>query len=215
MNCTLLTLEFNCIRLYTVQILISLMDSKPKYIALLAILPLFVGVLLGSSIVMSEAQSGANVGSGLTERRIGPGSPGQFGMATSNVVCGDRLCGEPEPHMRGEDRQPRMIDAHDQNAPTAELISVDAFRPSTNNMNAQTHVVTYRITAGMTDLEDIHVDIWSDMADKTYTINSLPALSSSVQVARIRALDSDSLNGEITGWSLAPPTGEGVDRTQR
>jgi len=44
------------------------------------------------------------------------------------------------------------------------------------------------------------------MQEDTYTIGSLNALKSSVNVVRIKALDPDSIDGGIVSYSVSPPT---------
>ena len=64
------------------------MNTKLKYIALLAILPL---VMIGlSPDFIGEADAQKSQGS------PGKNTNGNFGSATDHIVCGGRLCSTPE-----------------------------------------------------------------------------------------------------------------------
>jgi len=41
-----------------------------------------------------------------------------------------------------------------------------------------------------------------------YLVSSLTSFKTSKNVARIKALDADSITIEVTGYSVAPPTGD-------
>jgi len=184
--------------------LLDLMNRNLRTFAALSLVPLFIGVIIGYGINISEAQVGGNP---LTDRVIGAQSPGQFGAATANIVCGDRLCDAATPAFDVEETHDiTFVDEHDENTPTAKLMSITKLRQSTNKQDAITHIITFSITAGKMDLENIGIHVSSDTDSSDFTIKSLSALKSSVNVIRIMALDADSIDGGITGYSLSPPT---------
>ena len=181
-----------------------IMTNNKKIMATLAILPLFFGIMIGMSINISEAQVGGNP---LTDRVIGAQSPEQFGSATAGIVCGDRLCDTATPAFDVEEtHEITFIDEHDEDTPTAKLISIQKKRESTNKQDAIVHIITFSITAGKTNLENIGIHVTSDVDSSDFNIKSLQSFKSSVNVIRIMALDADSIDGGITGYSLAPPT---------
>ncbi len=178
------------------------MNSKAK-LAAVAILPLFVGIMIGMSFEAIDAQ----MSGGLTDKRIGAKTPKNFGAMTSGIVCGDQLCNETTPSFDvEEEHEITYIDEHDGETPTAKLIDIRKYKPSTNKADAVTYIITYSITAGTERLENIQVHISSDIEEETYNIGSLNSLKSSVNVVRIKALDPDSLDGGIVSYSVAPPT---------
>ena len=180
------------------------MNRQIKLMAALAVLPLFFGIMIGMSIQATDAQP---LTGGLTEPRIGPQSPKSFGAATSGIVCGDRLCEGATPAMDLEEHHEiTFIDEHTEETPTAKLIDIRKFKPSTNKQNPITYIITYSVTAGTERLENIQVHVSSDLQEDTYNIGSLNALSTSVNVVRIRAMDADSIDGGIVSYSVAPPT---------
>ena len=173
---------------------------------LLAMLPLFVGMMIGYTVNSSEAQMLKPTHPDIKQYQL---SPKSFGSANSQV-CGDRLCGEsmditPAFDIEENDRV-EFISQHDENTPTAKLISIQKLRESTNKADAITHIITFSVTAGQTNLENIGLHVSSDIGSTDFNIESLVALKSSVNVIRIMALDADSIDGGITGYTLAPPT---------
>ncbi len=180
------------------------MNRNLRTFAALSLVPLFIGVVIGYGINISEAQVGGNP---LTDRVIGAQSPKSFGYQTSNIVCGDRLCADATPAFDVEETHDiTFIDQHDENTPTAKLISITKLRESTNKQDAVTHIITFSVTAGQTNLESIGIHVRSDIGSTDFAINSLQSLKTSVNVIRIMALDADSIDGGITGYRLSPPT---------
>jgi len=181
-----------------------IMTNNKKIMATLAVLPIFFGIMIGMSINISEAQVGGNP---LTDRVIGAQSPGQFGSATANIVCGDRLCDAATPAFDVEEtHEITFVDEWDENTPTAKLISIQKIRESTNKQDSIVHIITFSVTAGKTNLENIGIHVSSDADSSDFNIKSLQSFKSSVNVIRIMALDADSIDGGITGYSLAPST---------
>ena len=180
------------------------MNRNLRTFAALSLVPLFIGVIIGYGINISEAQVGGNP---LTDRVIGAQSPKSFGYQTSNIVCGDRLCDDATPAFDVEESHDiTYIDEHDENTPTAKLISISKFRESTNKQDAITYIITYSVTAGKTDLANIGIHVSTDTESSDFNISSLTALKTSKNVIRVKALDPDSIDGGITGYTLAPPT---------
>jgi len=176
------------------------MNRNLRTFAALSLVPLFIGVIIGYGINISEAQVGGNP---LTDRVIGAQSPKSFGYQTSNIVCGDRLCADATPAFDVEEAHDIK---HDENTPTAKLISITKMRESTNKQDAITYIITFSVTSGKTNLENIGIHVSSDTDSSDFTISSLQSFKSSTNVIRIMALDADSIDGGITGYTLAPPT---------
>jgi len=178
------------------------MNSKAK-LAAVAILPMFIGIMIGMSVEAIDAQ----VGGGLTDKRIGAKTPKNYGAMTSGIVCGDSLCGDATPSMDIEEHNEILyLDEHDPETPTTKLIDIRKYKPSSNKADAITYIITYSITAGTERLENIQVHVRTDVQEDTYTIGSLDALKSSVNVIRVKALDPDSIDGGIVSYSVVPPT---------
>ncbi len=182
------------------------MKPKVRMLIALAIVPLFVGMMIGYTVNSSEAQMLKPTHPDVKKYQL---SPKSYGSANS-VVCGDRLCSEsmnitPAFDIEEEDRI-QLIDRHDENTPTAKLMSIQKLRESTNKQDAITHIITFSVTSGKTDLKNITIHVSSDIGSSEFVIKSLVSFKTSVNVIRIMALDADSIDGSITGYTLAPPT---------
>jgi len=179
------------------------MTYNKKIMATLAILPLFFGIMIGVSIQASDAQ----MSGGITDPRLGAQTPKSYGSATAGIVCGDRLCSEASPAFDVEEEHVvTLIEEHDESTPTAKLIDIRKYKPSTNKGDAITYIITYSVTAGTERLENIQIHVSSDITSETYSIGSLDSFKTSKNVARIMALDADSIDGGIVSYVVAPPT---------
>ena len=95
-----------------------------------------------------------------------------------------------------------------ESAPTVTLVSIDRYKPSTAREEIN-YRITFAVTAGVSDLRDIEFDFSSDLGSFDYEISSLNALKTSMNVVRIKAIDPDSIQGELVGYSLTGPTSTG------
>ena len=181
------------------------MTLRKTNIALASVVVVSVafGLIFGMSIQISEAQTGGNP---LTDRVIGAQSPKQFGVATANIVCGDRLCNEPVTEINIEDSD-ITIGETPEYSPTLTLNSANMIRPS-SAATGQVVTVLYSVTCGEINLQNITVEVSSDMDQEDFTIGSCTSLNTSENVARIRAIDPDSIHIELTGYQISPPTGD-------
>jgi len=180
--------------------------NSRKNVAAIVAVTLVLGIMIGLSVPASDAQ--------LTQPRLGAKTPKSFGAATSGIVCGDRLCSEANQIMDVEDNTPiGSIDRSDPSAPHAKLIQIQKYRENTNKQDAITYKITYRITAGSDNLRNIQIHAVTDVGTWDFEVDSLNALKSSVQVARVKALDPDSITGEIVGYTISGPTSSGPGGT--
>jgi len=132
-------------------------------------------------------------------------SPKSFGSATAGIVCGDRLCSEPQPDFDIEEDTPIGLVDDDSHTPSVSNVSIDKLRPSSSQDNIS-YRITFTVTSGDIDLRNIELEVQSDIDQTEFEISSLNALKSSVNVIRIKAIDPDSINGGITGYSMTGPT---------
>ncbi len=189
------------------------MNSRIVQFSLLSV-TLIAGVIIGMTFVVSEAQVGGNP---LTDPRIGPQSPKSFGNLHQGTspVCGDRLCGVATPSMDIEEHHEIVyLDSEDPSTPTTQLIQISQINNQQGKAGGITYIITFRVTAGTDNLRDIQIHASSDVQETDLSITQLNALQSTVNVLRIRALDPDSIDGGIVGYSISAPTGMGIDRGQ-
>ena len=162
--------------------------------------------VLGFLIVMGFQISEAQIGGGITEKRVGPSTPRSFGQSTSALVCGDRLCDAPVTEINIEDSD-ITIEEDSEYTPTLSLNSATLRRASSAAV-AQPVTVQFSVTCGTIDLQNITVEVSSDIDQEDFTVKSCTALNTSQNVVRIRAMDPDSVHLGLTGYTIAPPTGD-------
>ena len=183
------------------------MTNTKKNIALVSAVVASVafGLIIGMSIQISEAQ----MSGGITEKRVGPMAPKSFGSIHQgpSPVCGDQLCNEPVTDIGVEDSDVTVTDSDPAYSPTLELNGVNIHRPSSAR-TAQPVTVMYSVTCGEMNLQNIIIEAASDLESESYSVGSCVALKTSQNVARIMAIDPDSIHIEISGYQLAPPTGD-------
>jgi len=130
-----------------------------------------------------------------------------IGMSADTIEA--QMGGVGNPVIDVEDRDIIEIrDTEDAEAPTLQLDGITKLRSSTNKMDAITHTVHYGVKSGTIDLQDIEIEVTSDVEQEDYTISSLVSFKTSKNVARIKALDADSITIEITGYGISVPTGD-------
>ncbi len=137
-------------------------------------------------------------------------SPKSFGAATAGIVCGDRLCSEPQPDFDIEEDTPIGLVDDDAHTPSVSNVVIDKLRPSSSQDNIS-YRITFTVTSGDIDLRNIELEVQSDIDRTEFEIASLNSLKSSVNVIRIKALDPDSITGGITGYTLTGPTSSDPD----
>ncbi len=163
----------------------------------------FVGLIAGISIATIDTATAQMLNP--THPDVSRLSPKSFGAATAGIVCGDRLCSEPQPDFDIEEDTPIGLVDDDAHTPSISNVIIDRLRPSSSQDNIS-YRITFTVTSGDIDLRNIELEVQSDIDRTEFEISSLNALKSSVNVIRIKAIDPDSINGGITGYSLTGPT---------
>lgn len=167
-----------------------------KYLSLLAILPLFVGIIIGSNFSLSSAAM---------YEPIADSESVKPNFVAGKMICGDRFCDELDtefkisPELRITEKQ--MEDY----TPRFELISVNKDKPNTDSNR---FTVTFKAIAGPMSLEDITLRGYSDVETITVNIGSLTAHSDSTNVVKIKAMDPSSITGELLSFRINSPEWE-------
>ena len=188
------------------MLFVDRMQKQSKIIAIAGMIALIAGIAGATAIEQAEAQQAAT-------NPVNPNAPTAkaYGLKTAGVVCGDRLCGDAVAKIDIEENTPiGSIDLENSAAPSARLISIDRYTSAPYaGESGISYKITFSLTAGDTNLRDILIHVQTDLDSFDYEVASLNALKSSTNVLRIHALDPDSITGEIVGYSLTGPTGEG------
>ena len=179
------------------------MQNYTKIIAVAGMLAVIAGIAAATTMEQAQAQ---------TVNPVNPNAPTAkaFGPKTAGIVCGDRLCSEVVSKIDIQDNTPiGIIDNESSDAPSARLISIDRYKSAPYAGEAGiSYKITFRVTAGDTNLRDIQIHGQSDIDTIDHTISSLNSLSSSVQVVRIHAIEADSITGKIVSYSITGPTSD-------
>ncbi len=175
------------------------MQKQQKMIALAGILAIVASITVVSTLDQVQAVQSEPTSAEITKVI----APKLYGSNTD--VCGDRLCSEPQSVIDIEETHNiGSISTEDSAAPTASLISIDKYvsAGSPGRDGSVTYKITYRVTAGDSALKDIQIHANTDLGDWDFSISSLGALKSSVNVARLQAMDPDSITGEIVHYTV-------------
>jgi len=174
-------------------------NKQLKIVAISGILVVIAGIAVAASLDQAEALTKAQ--GTFTQK---------FGAATAGIVCGDRLCSEAEGSNNmydiEEDTPIGSIRGDDDAAPTVKLLGIDKYQASTAKESDITYRITFSVTANKENLRNIEFEIHSDITSTTFEIASLNALKTSVNVVRVKAIDSDSITGELIGYTISGPT---------
>ncbi len=165
--------------------------TQMKYLALLAILPIFAAIIVASNISTSDAA----IAQGKPGALSGPGS---FGSATAGIVCGDRLCNEATPTAP----MPPVMNVQEGSMPdfmpSLGFVSVSKFSGSSPN----TYAVVFTVTAGQENLENIKIFCETDVDTLETEVLSLTALTTATNMVRIQAMDPASITGKIISFGI-------------
>jgi len=166
---------------------------KTKYWALLAIVPLFVGILIGMSVQTHDAEAIKAKGTGLS-------SPKSYGSATAAIVCGDRLCSEIGlPYASLPSALSVKVGEMPSYMPTLDFKETYGF----HNDADDTWSIRFGFTAGDRDLKNIIIQCKSDVSEHEIVVESLKAYESATGLSRIKAMDPASITGSIVAFELA------------
>jgi len=150
---------------------------KTKHWVLLATVPLFVGILIGMSVQTIEAQ--------LDDLREQTAAPFEERYPTPSA---------PKPTVLNV-----LTQTMPSYMPSLEFQDMYMF----DRLQRDTYAVMFTVTAGDQDLENTIIEVKSDVFVHEITINSLKAFESTEGLSRVRALDPNSITGEIVAFQLA------------
>ena len=135
---------------------ICLMNSNLK----IAMIAGFVGLIAGISIATIDTATAQMLNP--THPDVSRLSPKSFGAATAGIVCGDRLCSEPQPDFDIEEDTPIGLVDDDAHTPSVSNVVIDKLRPSSSQDNIS-YRITFTVTSGDIDLRNIELEVQSDI----------------------------------------------------
>ena len=162
------------------------MNRKLTYLSILAVVPLLLLVSTPSLLNTSEA-----VNTGTTDYT--------FAMRTQSLVCGDHLCNEHKTvtAVSGENVVMDSPVLHD-HLPEIEVVEAHNFRGTDPNA----YVVTIKVTAGKENIQNISIQVTSDIETTPSNIGGLFATQDTILVVRIHAMDAGSIHARVLSYQL-------------
>jgi len=162
----------------------NITQNSKKNVAAIVAVSLVFGIMIGLGIQTTDAQLAAPQ---FGERDVRPAT--MYNQQVMDIEEDDPI---------GE------IDRNDSAAPHLQYAKIERYNSASRiNMEAITFKITYGVTAGNQDLKDIQIRVTTDMGTWNYEISSLDAFATIKNVARVKALDPDSITGEFIGYTAS------------
>ena len=171
-----------------------------KKTTLMAMLPILAAVLvMAPTVEQSYAQALKPTHPDVTKL-----SPSSFGAKTADRVCGDKLCSEVRESLIDIEEEDiiEQVSKELEHMPDLDLIKIIKYRDN-SAINPVSHTIIYKVTGGTERLTDIAIEVTSDIDEVEYNITSLLEHKSTVNVVRVKALDADSINIQVVGYTIA------------
>jgi len=163
------------------------MNRKTLSLAAIAIVPVFLMLIVSGLNIMPDAEASAKQ---VTY---------QYGIRTQGIVCGDHLCNE---HKTVTAVVPENIQTakqvHD-HLPEIEIVEVHNF----SNSDENAYVLTLKVTAGNQNIENISVQVQSDVTSVDTAVSSISADDEQVVVVRTHAMDPSSIHASVKAYHIS------------
>ncbi len=162
------------------------MNRKVLYITTIAIVPLFLMFMASGVLNIQDVEA-------LKEQVTY-----QYGIRTQSIVCGDHLC-NPEKTVTAvvSENILTSTQVHD-HLPEIQIVAVHNFA----NSDPNAYILTLKVTAGKQNIENISIDVVSDITTTSTTISSLFAEKGQIVVVRTLAMDPSSIHASVKAYHL-------------
>lgn len=164
----------------------DIMNRKVLYITTIAIVPLFLMFMASGVLNIQDVEA-------LKEQVTY-----QYGIRTQSIVCGDHLC-NPEKTVTAvvSENILTSTQVHD-HLPEIQIVAVHNFA----NSDPNAYILTLKVTAGKQNIENISIDVVSDITTTSTTISSLFAEKGQIVVVRTLAMDPSSIHASVKAYHL-------------
>jgi len=163
------------------------MNRKVLYLSTIVMVPLFLMFVSSGMLNIQDAEAAANQ---VTY---------QYGIRTEGIVCGDHLCNaEKTVTAVSVDNVVKNAPMHE-HLPEIQIVSVHNFE----NSDPNAYVLTLKVTSGNQNLENISIQVQSDIATTSSNIGGLFADSDTKIVVRIQAMDASSIHASVQSYHLS------------
>jgi len=163
------------------------MNKKALSLAAIAIVPIFLMFMASGVLNIQDAEA--------SSKQV----TYQYGIRTQGIVCGDHLCNE---HKTVTAVVPENIQTatqvHD-HLPEIEIVEVHNF----SNSDENAYVLTLKVTAGNQNIENISVQVQSDVTSIDTNVPSIFADDEQVVVVRTHAMDPSSIHASVKAYHIS------------
>ena len=171
------------------------MKTNSKIFLMISVAILSATLILSSSHAVYAMNS---LGENPSINRIGPQ---HYGLATKNIVCGDKLCNEPSVKHVTKITPNKFKNILKDLAYNPSIKTERIFHYSKQDHNAYNAI--FKITAGIKDLRNVQLFVRSDLEQKNIPIDGLFAKNNQAVQVRIHAQDPTSINADIKSWDYS------------
>ena len=162
------------------------MNKKILTLAVIAIVPVFLMFMASGVLNIQDAEASNQQ------------ATYQYGIRTQAIVCGDHLCNEHKTVAAVNPESVQVATQVHDHLPEIEIVEVHNF----GNSDENAYVITLKITAGKQNMENISVQVDSDVTTVNTTVSSLMADDDATVVVRTHALDSSSIHASVKAYHL-------------
>ncbi len=164
----------------------STMNRKVLYLSTIAIVPLFLVFMSSGVLNIQDVEA-------LKEQPTY-----QYGIRTQSIICGDHLCNEHKTVTAVNAESVLVATQVYDHLPEIQILEVHNF----GNSDPNAYILTLKVTAGNQDIENISVDVVSDITTTSTTISSLFAEDNQKVVVRTHAMDPSSIHASVKAYHL-------------
>jgi hypothetical protein len=162
------------------------MNNKALSLAIVAIVPVFL-MFMASGVLNFQDAEASNIQTTY-----------QYGIRTKGIVCGDHLCNEHKTVSAVTTENIQTAEQVHDHLPEIEIVEVHNFGGSDEN----SYVLTLKVTAGSQNLENISVQVQSDVTTIDSNISSLFASDDQTVVVRTHAMDPSSIHASVKAYHI-------------
>jgi len=162
------------------------MNKKILTLAVIAIVPVFLMFMASGVLNIQDVEASSEQ------------ATYQYGIRTKAIVCGDHLCNEHKTVAAVNSESVQVASQVHDHLPEIEIVEVHNF----GNSDENAYVVTLKVTAGKQNIENISVQVDSDVTTINTTISSLLATDDQSVVVRTHAMDPSSIHASVKDYHL-------------
>jgi hypothetical protein len=162
------------------------MNNKALSLAAIAIVPIFLMFMASGVLNIQDAEA------------LKATTTYQYGIRTKGIVCGDHLCNEQKTVTAVNPESIQTATQVHDHLPEIKIVEVHNF----SNSDENSYVLTLEITAGNQNIENISIQVQSDVTTVDTKVSSLLADDNQKVVVRTHAMDPSSIHASVQAYHL-------------